>query len=558
MMMMGMGAGIAGGFLIGGVHHMITPAIDVTRTTDVMAADMRLTPEQVQQALSTAKDTTRSAPGSTTGENMAALLDLKNVFGDLDEAKKLLPDFARMSTLFAVMDKKHGGEGDQAFAAAKAMEIMGQMVSEEVDAQGHTIRQMDPEKGMAFLHKMERVAVTENMRVTPKEYLGFAKQARVAGMTLSDEFVLEKLPALINVIGGQRAGTALMSMAQVYRGGKLTDKSYDAMAEVGLAAPSGRKLIRGANGKMKMSHTQTGVYDLDMMGHDPLDYVHAAQLRMEAHNIHGTENQINALMKVAQRSTIAGVLADLLKDEVAIKKSQMNTVNTRMDMDVHMAAVDPAAKILQFNAAMTNLATELGSAGMGDAMKVLDAATAGLNKLGEWAKEYPTIGRIAFDAAAGLGAVGTALAGLSGAILVLGPALRMLGLAGGGATAAVAGAGGATAATGVAGVLGAGAVLPTLAVGAAVGTLAIGSNAYTPENNAAIDKLARQRMTVSPANMPTSDGYGADGRPITMTGTLNIDGKKAGNFIAQGMSGPNAGMTSFDIRTGHHGAMAHP
>jgi len=41
-----------------------------------------------------------------------------------------------------------------------------------------------------------------------------------------------------------------------------------------------------------------------------------------------------------------------------------------------------------------------------------------------------------------------------------------------------------------------------------------------------------------------------------MTGTLNIDGKKAGNFIAQGMSGPNAGTTGFDIRTGHHGAMA--
>ncbi len=48
------------------------------------------------------------------------------------------------------------------------------------------------------------------------------------------------------------------------------------------------------------------------------------------------------------------------------------------------------------------------------------------------------------------------------------------------------------------------------------------------------------------------------GQPVTMSGVLNIDGKKAGNFIAQGMSGPNTGMPDNDIRTGHHGAMAHP
>lgn len=558
MTMAGMGAGIAGGFFLGGVHRMATPAIDVARSRDVLAADMRLTPEQVDAALSRAKETTQLAPGSTTGENMAAVIDLKNVFGDLSESLKLLPEFARMSTLFQTMDKKGGGSGDQAFAAAKAMEILGEMTKEHVDAQGRTIREMDPESGMAHLRMMERVAVATNMRVAPSDYLGLAKQARVAGMNLSDEFTFEKLPALMQVMGGQRAGTALMSMAQVFEGGKLTDKSYDALSTIGLAAPAGRQLIQGANGKMKMSHTQTGIYDLDLMRHDPLEWMKAAQGRMDAAGIHGSEAQITALMKASQRSTIAGMFADLLKDMPQILKEQQNIVSTRPDMAEHMAAVDPAAKVKQFEAAMTNLATELGSAGMGDAMKVLDAATAGLSKLGDWAKEYPMVGRVAFDTAAGLGAVGTALAGLSGAILVFGPALRMLGLVGGGATAAIAGTGGATAAAGVAGVLGAGAVLPTLAVGAAVGTLAVGSSAYTPENNAAIDTLARQRMLTSPANMPTADGFGPDGRPITMTGTLNIDGKKAGNFIAQGMSGPNAGMTGNDIRTGHHGAMAHP
>lgn len=553
--MAGMGAGIAGGFLLGGVRHMVTPAIDVARTTDVLAADTRLTPEQVVGALNRARETTQLAPGSTTGENMAAIVDLKNVFGDLSEATKLLPEFARMSTLFQTMDKKGGGSGDQAFAAAKAMEILGEMTKERVDDQGRTVREMDPESGMAHLKMMERVAVATNMRVAPSDYLGLAKQARVAGMNLSDEFTFQKLPALMQVMGGQRAGTALMSMAQVFEGGKLTDKSYDALSAIGLAAPAGQQLIRGANGKMKMSHTQTGIYDLDTMRHDPLEWMKGAQGRMDAAGIHGSEAQITALMKASQRSTIAGMFADLLKDMPQILKEQQNIVSTRPDMAEHMAAVDPAAKIKQFEAAMTNLATELGSAGMGDAMKVLDAATAGLNKLGEWAREYPMMGRVAFDAAAGLGAVGTALGTLSGAILLFGPALRMLGMVGGGARVAAAGA----AATGGLGAITAGAGgLPGVAVAGALGVLAVGSNAYTPANNAAIDTLARQRMLSSPANMPTADGFGPDGRPVTMTGTLNIDGKKAGNFIAQGMSGPNTGMTGNDIRTGHHGAMAHP
>ena len=219
MMMAGMGAGIVGGALLGGVTYSMTPAIDVNRSVDVLAADMRLTPSQVTAALNAAKDTTKSAPGSTTGENMASILDLKNVFGSLEEATKLLPEFSRMSTLLSVLDKRGGGSGDQAYAAAKAMEIMGSMVDEHTDARGNTVRSIDPELGMKRLREMQRVAVATNMRVSPSDYLGFAKQARVAGMTLSDEFTFEKLPALLQVIGGPRTGTALMSMAQVFEGG---------------------------------------------------------------------------------------------------------------------------------------------------------------------------------------------------------------------------------------------------------------------------------------------------------------------------------------------------
>ena len=433
-MMGGLGAGLLGGVLLDAVKHTMTPAIDVNRTRDVLAADMRMTPAQVDAAMARARETTKLAPGTTIGENLASTVDLKTIFGSVDEAQKLLPEFARMTALFQVLDRRKGGSGEQAFAAGKALEIMGGMVDETTDAAGHTVRTIDPELGMKRLKAMERAAVATNMRVMPSDYLGMAKQARVAGMQLSDEFTFEKLPALMAVLGGPRTGTALMGMAQVFQGGKLTAKSMEALQGIGLAGPGG---ITHEGGQDVVHSNQ--IYDLDKMGHDPSAYMDAAQKRMEAAGVHGTEAQIVALMKASQRSTIAGFLADLLKDAPAIAKEQATNKAIRPDMAEHMAQVDPAAKVQQFEAALTNLATELGSAGMSDAMAILDKVTAGLNALAEWAHNNPGLARVAFDTAAGLGAVATALGALSTAILVLGPALKLLGIGGGGAAAGAAG-----------------------------------------------------------------------------------------------------------------------
>ena len=502
-MMGGLGAGLLGGVLLDAVKHTMTPAIDVNRTRDVLAADMRMTPAQVDAAMARARETTKLAPGTTIGENLASTVDLKTIFGSVDEAQKLLPEFARMTALFQVLDRRKGGSGEQAFAASKALEIMGGMVDETTDAAGHTVRTIDPELGMKRLKAMERVAVATNMRVMPSDYLGMAKQARVAGMQLSDEFTFEKLPALMAVLGGPRTGTALMGMAQVFQGGKLTAKSMEALQGIGLAGPGG---ITHEGGQDVVHSNQ--IYDLDKMGHDPSAYMDAAQKRMEAAGVHGTEAQIVALMKASQRSTIAGFLADLLKDAPAIAKEQGNINATRPDMAVHMAQVDPAAKIQQFEAALTNLATELGSAGMSDAMAILDKVTAGLNALAEWAHNNPGLSRVAFDTAAGLGAVATALGALSTVILVLGPALKLLGVGGGGAAV------GAAETTARGGVLGLASRLLLGPMGLGLAGAALGYGAVkgalmptTSAGEAAKDQQRSRDLGAAARRDPNSSGF---------------------------------------------------
>lgn len=530
---LGLGASMVGAPILHGAEGAFERGMEVAHLRTQILADRRVTPAQADLMVTRAYDATASAPGTKVGENLHALIDLKNVTGSLEEAEAMLPRFARLTALLKVMDKRRGGDG--AFAAAKAMEIMGGMIDEHTDASGHTTREINPALLQERLDKMARVSVATNARVSPQDYLAFAKQARVAGMTLSDEFIYEKLPAIMLALGGPRTGTALMSMAQVFEGGKLTNKSYDAMAEIGLAGPArewmGKDPVTGRRKKMR---EQPGIYDIEMMRHDPLEWMKKAQERMEAAGIHGSENQIVALMKASQRSTIAGFMADLLKDMPAILKEQQNIINTRPDVADHFAKLDPAAKLQQMQAAFDKLMTTLGGAAMDDAVKLMDSVTGGLNRLAEFGRDHPTMSRVLVDTATGLGALAVGLGTLSTAIFLLAPALKLLGIAGG-ATAGAASAAAVPAAAGAAGAAGAavrtglGVTGIALGTGAAVvGTaLVVGSEYETEQTRRQQEELARLRR-FDPMQTP-SDGFWVDGRVSKGLGVEDGPTQRAGD-----------------------------
>jgi hypothetical protein len=535
LMLTGLGASMVGAPVVSGVQGALERAFAVEHLRVQMMADGRVSAAQANAAVNAA---TSSAPGTRVTENLGALIDLKNVTGSLDEAETALPKFAQLSALLQVMDRRSGGGGDPAYAAAKAMEIMGQIIEETTDPKtGRVSREINPAMLNQHLEAMARVAVATNMRVSPSDYLGFAKQARVAGMMLSDEFIYEKLPAWMQTTGGPRVGTALMSMAQVFSGGKLTPKSLAAMTKIGLAK----------DGK---------VLDLDLMRTDPLKYMQAAQARMDAAGIHGTEAQLTALMTASQRSTIAGALAELLKDMPAILKEQANIRATNPDAFTHFAGQDPEAKLQQFQAAFDKLMTTMGSSGMGDAVALMDKVTAGLNKLADWAKANPDEARIAFDVAGGLGAIAVALGTLSTAIFLFGPALKLLGVTGGGAAAAAGGAGGGA----LAAVLG-GTILPP-------GAFLAGTMYPSDTQGGAADrapyggKSLAQRFPglvvssdtpLGPTGNPVPSGapqmsLGTAGNPVH---TVVQNGRDIANgvtgFITRGLTAPG-GTTGFDIR----------
>ncbi|MCP1242717.1 phage tail tape measure protein [Acetobacter lambici] len=383
--------------LMGGLGGMglLGNATSRAFTTDdllhVLSSDTRISPDQVRGAYNAAYTATISAPGTKLNTNLEALIDLTNVTGSLDEATSALPAFAKMSSQLQTLDRKHGGSGDQAYAASKAMDVLGEMIDEHFDpATGKTTRTVNPALMQKRLDEMTRVAVATNDKVSPYDYLNFAKQARVAGMTLSDEFIYEKLPAMMQTMGGQRAGTAMMSIAQVFKGGAMTDKTYDALAAIGLATPDTITRVQDPKThRWHKVHHNGHILDTDLLGHDPLAWMQKAQERMDAAGIHGTEAQITALMRASQRSTIAGMFADLLKDMPAILRDQEKIRHT----DITKMEDSASAHMNQLSSAWDRFLTVTGNANTGTAIAAIDKLTSGLNALSSFENKHPNLAK---------------------------------------------------------------------------------------------------------------------------------------------------------------------
>lgn len=227
--MVGIGAQMAGTPLLHTGANAFERAMELSHLRVQMMADQRVTAAQADAAMQAAFAATSTAPGTTAAVNAHTLIDLKNLLGTLGEAQDILPGVAQLTGLYQALDRRRSGHGDAAFAAMKAMEVMGALTEDSTGADGHTSSHLNRDLLMRRLDALSRVEVATNMRVGPADYLGFAKQSRVAGMTLTDEFIYEKLPAIMMAMGGPRAGTALMSMFQVFQAGKLTAQSMGAL-----------------------------------------------------------------------------------------------------------------------------------------------------------------------------------------------------------------------------------------------------------------------------------------------------------------------------------------
>ncbi len=494
--------------------------------------------EQVKHAMEVAKTSQRDILGVTVGGALTAQLDLNTILRDPAKAAKLAPDLMRMAVVLAASGK--GDQLSQFFKAAQAGELKGMIHS--------------PEEFAHFLHMIEATSITTGGRIGPAEILQFIRSGGAAAMALGDDTMFGyAIPAILSQ-GAARAGTGFRGFYQQFSAGKMSESAQTLLIELGLVAD-----------KSKFQKTPIGMYRAlpgALVGQDELqqgklfEYIRDILLpRIKAYNVaHYGYDDVNLESatgyQLASRIPGGNLLADIFR-LLPLSESYQTAVKASSERDAFAmrVATDPTLKVQGLQAAWNGFLVSLANGPVMDAAtKVLTDLTGGLNALGKFADDHPTIAKLTIEFAGALGALATAIAVASGALWLGGPMLRVGKWAlGAGAAAAT----GSEVAGGLATGVGIGAAA-RFGLGRLAWPLALGAMAWD------WNPFGLNDVTWSPLD-PFHIGHASaapvnGAQTVNLTGDVHLDGQRVGNVVANNHADqaarPPAGPTTPDVQLG--------
>jgi hypothetical protein len=598
----GIGLQIAGDAVTDKAEQAIMSAFDFEHLFAIVTADTRVTPQQQTELRDKLDTTTRNVPGSTRSEALEVFTDLKNVFGDFDEAKGELEPMLQLVTTLRMADLKQGGTGDmrQALSMARFVEDQGGAINPATGT-------YDPAKFDEIARKAVSIYVATQGRVAPSDMLAFQKQGRTGGMLMDDHALYGETPFFAQGFGASKLGTAIFSDVQVMLANRMTEKTADAFGDLGMY---GSKHMVKHGQKSRLEWDQSTLKDADLLRHDPYAWIHDVLGKAIADKLHvddttkeGQEAVAMKMTELAQRNTIAGLWADVYRNYGPAQKESRNIAAQNPDMQQHFLQEDPMAQILVFRAAENELMVTTGELLKGPALELLQQLTSALHTLADEMKNNPKLAQEITETVAAAGLLMKALGGLAMAAFFTGPVFKIVGAIstlsgglsklvtgllpfemGGAGAAGLAGLEGGVAGLTAGGVLGTAAagltalVAPIAALAGLASLVKSGSDHETPETRRAIEDLRRSRGSgLGPTTMQTFDGFGPDGRPTAQSliapgastlGTdahplvVHVQNQVTGQDIAQGttsfqasrLNRPPSGFTGSDIRIDPMGA----
>jgi hypothetical protein len=163
--------------------------------------------------------------GVTMTERMTILRDMHEVMGSYEEAKAVTPLFSRM---LAANVGVYGEEGNR--FDTKTFQALGKVI----EMRGGTTSEAEMFKQADFA---QRTLTGSAGLVGPSDLLAFMKTGGVATRLLSDKAFYEESAPMIQEMGGNRFGTALMSAHQNLAMGRGSLKSMKEAARIGIIDP---------------------------------------------------------------------------------------------------------------------------------------------------------------------------------------------------------------------------------------------------------------------------------------------------------------------------------
>lgn len=398
----GAGAGpIAVGAGLWGVGHIMHQAQEPLH----QAASLRLlglSDQEITQVLQQARQTATAVPGSGFSENVKTIGEMYSVVG-LQHSLELSQKMATLDRVMALTGK--GREEGSGYILSRAGELMGKL------SDPNDLRQFE-----STLDIMARVGIATHGKVTPQEWLNYAKQAGPAAGTLTGEGFYTTA-AIIQAIGGFRAGTAAQALQRQFAGGVMTKSKADELKALGIFQEGDYTVERGGHVQFRTDAARGFV---ERLQHDPLAaIVDVLEPAMERKGFTRLEDQTREIYKIIGTGPAQREVFELLRGHAQIVQERERAKGA-LSPEAALGTAnlnDPIQSMAAFTKSFNDMLGALGGPLMQAAVPVLNTLTSAFNSIAAAAGGHKTAaataGGIAAGAATGAG-IGLGIGWLGG------------------------------------------------------------------------------------------------------------------------------------------------
>jgi hypothetical protein len=357
--------------------------------------------------------TAQAVPGTTFGAALAAQGEMYSIVG-VEGALKLSQPMAQLERVLGVTGK--GGAGGEGYTLTRATELMGQLTDPDT-------HQVDLEKFTRFLDITARTSIASHGKITPKDWLGFAKQSGPAAAGLTEQGFLTEA-AIMQAMGGLRAGTAAASIQREFAGGIMPQRIAKELVRLGIAKGDDFEIGRGGQVIAKTGAMKDVVKEFQA---DPraaiMDIIIPA---MERHGMTSVQDQSQEVYRLFATETGRREAYELIRGRVQIgqERERLQKGMVGADAMAVLQGQDPMQVTESFTAAFKNLLGALGGPMMQGAIPIMNGLASSMNamagaayKLLPHPGEAPTATQSILGGALTWGAIGAGTGAVMGGVL---------------------------------------------------------------------------------------------------------------------------------------------
>ena len=349
------------------------------------------------------KDIAASIPTATASEWLKTVNELKLTTGSLAAAEKAAPFALKLEALISsATGRSSSGQGFDLYRA----------VEEKLISQ-------DPAHRDKVLNLMAQGIIGSGGKITGADWFTFARRAGVSWIHQSDDFVGGVAPTLIQSLGAQTAGTALMTAYMSLQGvGTMSKQQAAVYQQLGLLDPHHFATDKGGRINLQPGAiVGSGDYQGDIAGWGRNILAPALQRlpEKERESVLGMMARNRNTFRIFDTFTNPAGISQYDKDAALIKQSK--GVNDAYDS---FTKTNPTGAIKSFQEQWESLLQTLGGPLMKAAIPVMQFMTEKFTAFGEFASKHGTAIQRLGEALAVFG-TGAVLAGITALAIATGP-----------------------------------------------------------------------------------------------------------------------------------------